>query len=60
MRPIDTQCLIFTAGRAVVVAFRGSQPVNFFDWFYNLSVNSLPKDGNKATIEPVTPSSPGG
>ena len=57
LRPLDTQCLIFTLcsgsdtdkecdrQSAVVVAFRGSQPVEFWDWFYNFTVDTLPEGG---------------
>ena len=45
LRPLDTQCLIFRVGCAVVVAFRGSQPVEFWDWFYNFTVDKLPDEG---------------
>jgi hypothetical protein len=52
LRPIDTQCFIFKVGNSAVLAFRGSQPVNFFDWFYNLSVNTLPEEKKKAEFKP--------
>ncbi|KAK9824236.1 hypothetical protein WJX72_008843 [[Myrmecia] bisecta] len=48
--PLDTQCLLFTCGEAVFLSFRGSQPINFFDWFYNFSINSAT---NKADINAV-------
>lgn len=31
-RPLNTQLVLFTKGNAVVLAFRGSQPISFFDW----------------------------
>ncbi|KAK9823269.1 hypothetical protein WJX72_001475 [[Myrmecia] bisecta] len=42
-RPVDTQCLIFKLRDAVFVAFRGSQPVNYFDWAYNFTVSPYPQ-----------------
>ena len=34
-RPLSTQLLLFTKGNAVILAFRGSQPVGLFDWLQN-------------------------
>lgn len=44
-RPLDTQCLIFVIGNAIVLGFRGSQPGSILDWFYDFSVNSLAPEG---------------
>lgn len=39
-RPLNVQAMMFRAGSAVVLAFRGSQPVNVLDWIYNFTVNT--------------------
>ncbi len=36
---IDTQCYLFRCGNLIVVAFRGTQPVNFFDWMYDFTIS---------------------
>ena len=38
--PIDTQCFIASFDTAVVLAFRGSQPVDYLDWAYDFRINA--------------------
>jgi hypothetical protein len=54
---LDTQCLLFRKGNAVVLAFRGSQPVNFLDWAYDFTLNELPlsDDDRKKLVEASEP-----
>lgn len=59
MRPIDTQCFIFTVGTSAVLAFRGSQPIDFFHWFFDLSVNTLPVEKKGAFSVPPDERFPG-
>ena len=53
-RPMDTQLLLFTKGNMVILAFRGSQPVNFFDWFNNFSLATSKTGASFAAMGDIT------
>lgn len=60
--PLDTQCFLARCGDAVFLAFRGSQPISFLDWFYDFTINRLPDQGQPthktANRVPTVPPSP--
>lgn len=53
-RPLNTQLVLFTKGNAVVLAFRGSQPISFFDWFYNFTLASGTGGNSYAAMGSIT------
>ena len=54
-RPLDTQLLLFIKGNAVILAFRGSEPINFFDWFYNFLLATSKNGCSYAAMGTLTP-----
>ena len=37
-KAVDAQCFILKVCKLLILAFRGSQPMNFFDWALNFQI----------------------
>ncbi|KAK9797092.1 hypothetical protein WJX73_009221 [Symbiochloris irregularis] len=53
--PLDTQCLLFKKGNAILLAFRGTQPLNFVDWLSDLTLATSHTGCSYAAMGQVSP-----